>query len=150
MTALPGTRTLRQRAAFLFIVIGAFLLARSVGRDWPHEQTLIYRLEGELARTPLKLEASVTRVGEGEARAGMTVERDGTERANPRQTLRLPDGEYVVTVAWEPRETGARNGAVPAGNRATAAGKEVETSSVHRVTLGGGEVVVSIRPRVSE
>ncbi|HEY3496008.1 MAG TPA: hypothetical protein VGK73_15025 [Polyangiaceae bacterium] len=139
MTALPGTRTLRQRAAFLFLALGGVLLARTVANDWPHEQTLIFRLEGELARTPLRLDTSVTRAGEGEASAGMSIERSGTEGANPRQTLRVPDGEYVVTVAWEERKREGR-----------AAPKEGETSSVHRVTLEGGEVVVSVKPRVSE
>jgi hypothetical protein len=142
MTGLPGTRTLRQRFAFLFLAVGAVLLARAAARDWPHEQRLIFHLEGELARTPLRLDTSVTRVGEGEARAGMTLERDGSERTNPTQTLRVPNGEYVVTVAWEPKQNAVLN--------ALGEPKEVETSSVHRVTLEGGEVVVRVRSRVSE
>jgi hypothetical protein len=145
MTALPGTRTLRQRAAFIFVAVGAVLLLQAVLRDWPREQTLIFRLEGELREIPLKLDTSVTRVGEGEARGGMSIVRAGTERSNPQQTLRLPDGDYVVTVSWEkPRTSGNEALSEPS------APKEVETSSVHRVTLAGGEVVVPVSPRVSE
>jgi len=145
MTALPGTRTVRQRVAFLVVAVGAVLLVQAVARDWPHEQTLIFRLEGELAKTPLKLDTSVTRAGEREARGGMTLVRNGEERDNPRQTLRVPNGDYVVTVVWVEREARPRGGISTAPET-----KEVETSSVHRVTLEGGEVVVPVHPRVSE
>jgi hypothetical protein len=145
MTALPGTPALRRRAALVLLAVGVVLLAQAVQRDWPREQTLIFRLEGGLREIPLKLDTSVTRVGEGEARGGMSVVRDGTERSNPQQTLRLPDGDYVVTVAWERATQGGSS-----GNDAARAAKEVETSSVHRVTLVGGEVVVPVSPRVTE
>jgi len=141
MTQLPGTRSLRQRLAIIVIALGAWFTVSALSSSWPQEQSLVFRLSDELARRPLRLEASVTRVGDVEAAAGITINRSGSETDTPRQTLRLPDGSYVVAVSWQ-LTGGVRN--------TESASKEGETSSVHRVTLSGGEVVVPIGPRVNE
>lgn len=141
MTPLPGSRSLRQRLAIIVVGLGAWFTISALAKNWPKEQTIAFRLSDGLAHEPLRLEASVTRVGDVEASAGLTIARSGSETDTPRQTLRLPDGSYVVAVTWElTRE-------VRAGDSAP---KERETSSVHRVTLSGGEVVVPIGPRVIE
>jgi hypothetical protein len=141
MTPLPGTRSLRQRLAIVVIALGAWFSVSALSSSWPQEQIIAFRLPDELAREPLRLEASVTRVGDVEASAGLTINRSGSETDTSRQTLRLPDGSYVVAVSWQ-LTGGVRN--------AESAPKERETSSVHRVTLSGGEVVVPIGPRVTE
>lgn len=141
MTQLPGTRSLRQRLAVIVLALGAWFAVSALSRDWPREQTLAFRLSDTLAHEPLRLEASVTRVGDVEASAGFSIARSGSENDTARQRLRLPDGSYVVAVTWELTGT-VRN--------ADSAPKEGETSSVHRVTLSGGEVVVPIGPRVPE
>ena len=141
MIALPGTPALRRRLAIIVLALGAWFTISALARDWPREQTLAFRLSDELAHEPLRLEASVTRVGDVEASAGLTIARSGSENDTSRHTLRLPDGSYVVAVTWE-LTAGVRN--------ADSAPKEGETSSVHRVTLSGGEVVVPVGQRVPE
>lgn len=141
MTPLPGTRSLRQRVAIIVVGLGAWFTISALAESWPKEQTIAFRLSDALAHEPLRLEASVTRVGDVEASAGLTIARSGSETDTSRHTLRLPDGSYVVAVAWE------LTGEV---RELELTSKEGETSSVHRVTLSGGEVVVPIGPRVSE
>ena len=139
---LPGTPAWRRRAALGFLVLGAALVGRTVSRDLRHDQTLVFRLDESDRGVPLKLDASLVRVGESDAIAGFRLTRDGSEAADPRQTLRLPDGDYVVTVEWEHVDKDARNIATDT--------KESETSRVERVTLAGGETIVLLRKRVSE
>jgi hypothetical protein len=138
---LPGTPEWRRRAAFAFLAVGLVLASRAVSRDLPHEQTLIFRLSENQRHVPLTLHASLTRVGESEACAGLTVTLSGSEAAangDPRHTLRLPNGDYVVTTRWH---TASGAGAAP---------KEDETSRVERVTLTGGESIVPLVSRAPE
>lgn len=136
---LPGTAALRRRVALGFLAFGAVFAMKALSRDLPHEQTLIFRASETLRRVPLTLRVSLTRVGESEARAGLSVTRTGTEAGDPRQILQVPDGDYVVTLDWTLKETGS-NGAA----------KENETSRVERVTLTGGETVVPLAPRARD
>jgi len=145
---LPGTPQWRRRAAFAFLAVGLVLSAQAVSRDLPHEQTLVFRLSENQRHVPLTLHASLTHVGDGEACAGLSVTRSGTEttaNGDPRHTLRLPNGDYVVTTTWT-YERAER--AVP-GSRAERA-KEEETSRVERVTLTGGEIIVPLVSRARE
>ena len=138
----PGTPAWRRRAALAFLALGGALTVRALSRDTPHEQTLIFRLSEVDRHLPLTLHTTLTRVGESEARAGLSVTRDGSEHTDPRQTLRLPDGDYVVTLDWT---FGAGS-----TNRPGANVKEGETSRALRVTLTGGEIVVPLVQRASE
>jgi hypothetical protein len=133
---LPGTPASRRRLAFVFLGVGTVVSLQALSRDLPHEQTLIFRLSETLRGLPLTLHVSVTRVGESEARAGLSVTRSGSETSDPRQTLRVPDGDYVVTLDWTLK-----------GDRAP---KERETSRVERVTLSGGEITIPLAPRDRE
>jgi hypothetical protein len=139
MTALPGTPGIRRRVALVFLALGAVLAFRTIHQDLPREQTLVFRLDHSLRAAPLSLTATITRAGESEARNGFTLTRTGGERADPRQTFRAPNGDYVLTVDWNPLGDGTSR---PAEKR--------ETSSVHRVTLEGGDIVVPIGPRATE
>jgi len=144
---LPGSPALRRRAALALLAVGLALTAGALSRDLPHEQILIFRLSETERRVPLTLHVSVTRMGESEASAGMTVTRTGSELGDPRQTLRLPDGHYVVTATWTPRNDTVSGG--DAGERVSGA-KEDGTSLVERVTLTGGEIVIRLAPRARE
>ncbi|HTQ02933.1 MAG TPA: hypothetical protein VMI54_03710 [Polyangiaceae bacterium] len=139
---LPGTAAWRRRVAFLFLGVGTVVASRAVSRDLPHDQTFVFRLDESERHEPLKLSASFVRVGESEPRAGVSLSRDGSENADPRQTLHLPNGDYVVTVEWEHVGKAALDDARD--------GKESETSRVERVTLSGGETIVLLPKRVSE
>jgi len=162
---LPGTPAVRRRIAVAFLALGAVLAVRVLSRDLPHEQTLIFRLSETARHVPLTLDVSLTRVGDSDACAGLTVSRTGTESGDPRHTLRLPDGDYVVTARWTPRSDGdnlrmsgttptksAGSGATGAnqGASGTSALKEAGTSRVERVTLTGGEIIVPLASRATE
>jgi len=139
---LPGTPAWRRRAAFVFVGVGTVLASRAVSRDLPHEQTFVFRLDQSERHAPLKLSASFVRVGESEPRAGVSLTRDGSESGDPRQTLSLPNGDYVVTVEWEHVGKATLD--------AASVTKEGETSRVERVTLSGGETIVLLPKRDSE
>ncbi len=139
---LPGTPAWRRRVAFVFIGVGTVVASRAISHDLPHEQTFVFRLDESERHEPLKLSASFVRVGESEPRAGVSLTRDGSEHGDLRQTLDLPNGDYVVTVEWGHVGKGTLAGASDA--------KESETSRVERVTLSGGETIVLLPKRVSE
>jgi hypothetical protein len=139
---LPGTASWRRRVALGFLLLGTVVASRAISSDLPHEQSLIFRLPEEARHAPLKLTASFVRVGESEPRAGLSVTRDGREIGDIHETVRLPNGDYVVTIEWEHVDTSEHGVARE--------DKEDETSRVERVTLSGGELVVSMDKRVLE
>lgn len=147
---LPGSPALRRRAALALLAVGLALTAGALSRDLPHEQILIFRLSETERRVPLTLHVSVTRMGESEASAGMTVTRTGSELGDPRQTLRLPDGHYVVTATWTPRSDQVSGGDDAGDSDSVSGAKEHGTSFVERVTLTGGEIVIRLAPRARE
>jgi hypothetical protein len=150
MTRLPGTPALRRRLALLALVAGGVLILRTADRDLPREQTLVFRPSAELRESPLRLTVTITRSGESEARGGFTLSRESGDRSELRHDFRAPNGDYVITVdvvvparSESPAVTAARGASSPTEEKR-------ETSSVHRVTLGGGDIVVPIGPRVSD
>jgi hypothetical protein len=150
MTLLPGTPALRRRLAVVALVIGGLLLLRTAERDLPREQALIFRTSSELRGAPVRLTATITRAGESEARSGFTLTRASGDKNDLRHTFRAPNGDYVVTVDFLlpglAASTADNSVAPPAAPSPTIR----ETSSVHRVTLTAGDIVVPIGPRVSE
>jgi hypothetical protein len=150
MTLLPGTPALRRRLALLALVIGGLLVLRAADRDLPREQTLIFRTAPELREGPLRLTATITRAGDSEPRGGFTVNREPGDRSELRHTFRAPNGEYVVTVDFAVPGAAPSTTGTPVASPGPPAEEKRETSSVHRVTLTGGDIVVPIGPRVSE
>jgi hypothetical protein len=147
MTLLPGTPALRRRLALLALVVGGLLVLRTADRDLPRDQTLIFRPSTELNGLRLELTATLTRAGESEPRGGFTLTRESGERSALPHTLRAPNGDYVLTVDFSvPAPPASAAGTAPSGPSE----EKRETSSVHRVTLGGGDIVVPIGPRVSD
>jgi len=147
MTGLPGTPGARRRLALIFLALAVFAVVKTIDADLPRDQALVFRLGDGLRGAPLRLTATITRAGEGEARSGFTLTRSGDERSDPRQAFRAPNGDYLVTVDIE---TVQRGSAPPAEGQDRVPTEKRETSSVHRVTLEGGDIVVPIGPRVSE
>lgn len=145
---LPGTPAWRRRVAVAFLALGAVLAVRVLSRDLPHEQTLIFRLSETLRHVPLTLNVSLTHIGDSDACAGLTVSRTGTESGDPRHTLRLPDGDYVVTASWTLRSDG--DNLRTTGTERVQGRKEDGTSRVERVTLTGGEIIVPLASRATE
>ena len=143
---LPGTAALRRRLALGCLALGAVLASRGFSRDLPHEQTLIFRLGNAVGRPRLKLSATLLRVGESEPSAGFTIVHDGNASGDPVQKLRLPNGDYVVTVEWQ-ENSGVAEPESTAKPRVMET-KESETSLVERVTLTGGDTIVQLEKRV--
>jgi hypothetical protein len=150
MTLLPGTPALRRRLALVALVVGALLVLRTAERDLPREQTLVFRTSSELRGAPVRLTASITRAGESEARSGFTIARASGDRNDIRHTFRAPNGDYVLTVDFLFPEAASSTADGAVAPPATPSPTIRETSSVHRVTLGGVDIVVPIGPRVSE
>jgi hypothetical protein len=133
MTLIPQSPAFRRRAALALLVVGGVLVLRTVDRDLPREQTVVFRLAEDLRSTPLNMTATLTRAGDSEPQGGFSLTRTGDEPGDPRKTFRARNGDYLVTVDWNPI----------AAEKPTGDAKP-ETSTVHRVTLAGGDIVVPI------
>jgi hypothetical protein len=125
----------RRRIAALFLVLGGVLLAVTVAKDYPREQPVVFRLADKRAVT---LIASFTKVGEAQARSGITLSLPDRRLTDVSHVIHAPNGDYIVTV--ELRRTSSKSG--------TDASEE--TSVSQRVSLSGSEVVVFVPPRASE
>jgi hypothetical protein len=139
---LPGTPSTRRRVALGFLLLGTVVASRTISSDLPHDQVVVFRLGPAERHAPLRLHASFVRAGESEPLLGVNVTRDGSESGDVRETVRLPNGDYVVTLEWEHVATSEQH--------AGGDDKENETSRVERVTLSGGEIVVPLEKRVLE
>jgi hypothetical protein len=109
---------LRRRAAVVVLAVLAVVLFQTVSRDLPREQTLIFRfpLGGRTSAT--ELTASFTRVGEREARAGVTLSLRGVTGHDIRCSVHLPNGDYIVTVELTETAT-ADSGSSVSDNKST-------------------------------
>jgi hypothetical protein len=109
----------RRRAALIVLALLAFVLFHTISRDLPREQQLVFRFPlGE--RPPAEeLTASFTRVGEREARAGISLSLRELKGHDIRCSVHLPNGDYIVTV--ELTEGAANSGSkeTPASNKKT-------------------------------
>lgn len=152
---------LRRRAAVVVLAVLAVVLFQTVSRDLPREQTLIFRFPLGGRTDATELTASFTRVGEREARAGVTLSLREVAGHDIRCSVHLPNGDYIVTVEL----TGGANGSSVSDNKsahrapqnsgtltARDAASEIrsETMVVRRVTLEGAESVVPLGARTSE
>jgi hypothetical protein len=89
---------LRRRAAVVVLALLAVVLFQTVSRDLPREQTLIFRFPLGERTDATALTASFTRVGESEARAGVTLSLREVVGHDIRCSVHLPNGDYIVTV----------------------------------------------------
>lgn len=135
---------LRSLLARVMLVGGIASVAAILARDAPHEQTLTIRL-GELQVS--RVDGVVTRIGDEDSDPIAGFSRDFRE-GSPRfvhHTFSAPNGTYSVVITLRP----ARGSEIPGGvaGTETPAGDggpiPSETSFERRVSLGGGEVIVS-------
>jgi hypothetical protein len=143
MIGAHGEGAGRRRFAFLFLVAGAALLVATVGKDYPREQPIVFRLADQRAAT---LTASFTKVGDAEALTGFTMSLPDRALRDVNHTIRVPNGDYLVTVELRRPHRGSAAGT--GGPEASAS--SVETSVSRRVSLSGSEVVVPVPARASE
>ena len=113
-----------------------------MSKDYPREQPIVFRLPDTKRAT---LVASFTRVGETEPSTGFTLELPERAFRDVNHAVRLPNGNYIVTVeVRRGRSSGRRD-----GGQSREPSPE-ETSVSERVTLSGSEIVVPVPARASE
>lgn len=125
------------------LVGGVALVASIVGRSAPHEQTIKVRF-GD--REVTHVDGVVTRVGDDEPTAGFSRDFPGAfdrsavapRPSNVSHSFSAPNGTYIVvitlTLRTPDRENEQTEGRAPI---------PTETSFERRVSLAGGEVIVS-------
>jgi hypothetical protein len=125
---------LRRRAAVVVLALLAVVLFQTVSRDLPREQTLIFRFPLGERTDATELTASFTRVGEREARAGVTLSLREVTGHDIRCSVHLPNGDYIVTV--ELTETAsAEHGSSVSDNKST---RPIPQNSVAQTTPSAG------------
>ncbi len=131
MTSAPATalrEALRGRAGRGVLLLGALAAALSLGRSWPHDQTVHFVL-GDAAPRVEELEACWTETGSDECSREVTYRfARGTAPRVVTDPLRAADGDYAVQIA-----------VVADGARA---------SVQRRVTLGGGVTSIDLSARL--
>lgn len=108
---------------------GVVAVATVVTRSAPQDQTLVIRLRG--GEPVSRVEGVVTREGDSEATAGFSQDFRGTAPRSVRHTFSAPNGTYIIVINLRGGVAGEQNPNQP------------ETSFERRVSLGGGEVIVS-------
>lgn len=155
----------RRRAALIVLALLAFVLFHTISRDLPREQPLVFRFPLGERPDANELTASFTRVGEREARAGITLSLRELKGHDVRCSVHLPNGDYIVTVELTEGATdtekknaspnkngseGALTGTYPEDVNKGPSRNRVETLFVRRVTLEGAESIVPLGARTSE
>jgi len=137
-----GARNKRRRLGVLVLVIGAVAIFVTASKDYPREQPIVFRLPDT---KPSTLVASFTKVGEMEASTGFTLELPDRAFRDVNHAIRVPNGDYIVTVEVRHRRSSGRRDGSPSREQSPE-----ETSVSERVTLSGSEVVVPVPARASE
>ncbi len=134
---------LRGILARVVLVGGVALVASLVSRAAPKEQTLAIALESRQVR---RIEGVVTRQGDAEPTAGFSQDFPTASPRVVRHTFSAPDDTYIVVITLHDaaREADAR-ALAPLGRGSAGEDRPIpsETSFERRVSLAGGEVIVS-------
>lgn len=132
MNHAPEDASRRRRlGALLVLAVGVAVVATSFGGAAPREQPVVFRLPSATPGRATALAADFTPAGDAEPLAGLTLSIDGAPGREVRQTVRLPDGDYIVSV-----ELTWGDAAGPS------APTKSETTYARRVTLNGHETLV--------
>ena len=123
--APPGP--VRRAAARLVLVAGLGLALVSLLPQLPREQTLVFRVQENHVQ---RLAVTFTPQGEREARGGFTLSFPSRAPSPIRHQLEIPNGEYELSIELTRDVRGVS--------------REPETSFVRRVTLDGGETIISL------
>lgn len=121
----PKWRSLLARVT---LVGGIALVSTYLARTAPHDQKLAIRCGAHDVR---HLAAAITRQGDDEPTAGFSQEFPRGSPSLVRHTFSAPNGTYIVVITLTDHLTGDLN-PIP-----------TETTFERRVTLVGGEVIVS-------
>lgn len=125
---------LRSLLARVLLIGGIALVASFVARSAPHDQTVVVRLN---SRQVSRVSAVITRSGDTEPAAGFSQDFAGGSPARVRHTFSAPNGTYIVVITLTDRPLPVDGGS--GGSRPIPS----ETSFERRVSLAGGEVIVS-------
>jgi len=121
----PKLKAIVARAV---LIGGVALIATMASRHVPREQTLAFRLG---SRDIARIEDSVTLSGDDEPTAGFSRVFPEKSPRIVRHSFKAPTGTYIVVVTYVERVTG------------DAGPNLIETTFERRVSLAGGEVIVS-------
>jgi hypothetical protein len=125
---------LRSLLARVVLLGGVALLVTFAARNAPHDQTLAIRLGN---REVTRVEGSVTKLGDDEPTAGFSQVFPDKSPKFVRHEFRAATGTYIVVISFE--EKIARTVGVTGDTSPNLS----ETSFERRVSLVGGEVIVS-------
>jgi hypothetical protein len=125
----PKLRSLLARVA---LIGGVALVASVTLRAAPHEQNIVVRLDGRDVR---RVTGVVTRQGDDEPAAGFSRDFPGGAPRSVRHAFSAPNDTYIVVITLQEAPASESEGARPPIPR--------ETSFERRVSLAGGEVIVS-------
>jgi hypothetical protein len=128
----------RRHGALVVLAVGAAILLALFEPDFPRDQTLVFRLPSSDA-TPHELEVAFTPVGATRATQGFSIALTEPQRREIRHEVRLPNGDYLVTIELTSTHYSASNAPV-----------KLETSAVRRVTLSGQETLIVLDGEGSE
>ncbi|HEX6276861.1 MAG TPA: hypothetical protein VFZ53_27665 [Polyangiaceae bacterium] len=137
----PDGARKRRRLGGVVLALGGVVVIATVSKDYPREQPIVFRLPDT---KPATLVASFTRAGNVEPHAGFTLELPERAFRDVNHVIRVPNGDYIVTVELRRPDatgTGQRDDAGVTRRRTE------ETSVSRRVSLGGSEVVVPVPAR---
>jgi hypothetical protein len=121
----------RRWSALLVLVVGALLALTTLNRSVPKEQPLVFRLPQHPEFTATALAAQLTPAGQREPIAGVSIALDSPQPREVRRPLRVPDGDYIVSVELTWNHSSGPSAPV-----------KTETSRTHRVSLTGHETLV--------
>ena len=132
---------LRSLLARLTLVGGGALVVSLLARSAPTEQTLAIALE---SRQISRIDGVVTREGDREPTAGFSQDFAGKSPRVVRHRFSAPSGTYIVVITVRDRPSG-ENHDVGGAERQPGERRPIpdETSFERRVSLAGGEVIVS-------
>jgi hypothetical protein len=131
----PKLRSLLARVA---LIGGVALVASIVMRAAPHDQNIVLRLD---SRHYKRVSGVVTRVGDSEPTVGFARDFPSSSPRTLRHTFSAPNDTYIVVITLEEAEEAEQ--APGAGGSGASPPIPRETSFERRVSLAGGEVIVS-------
>ena len=122
---------LKSLLARVCLVGGGALVATYVARSAPHDQTIAIRAG---SRDLQRIDGVVTRVGDDEPTVGFAMSFPSASPRTIRHTFSAPNGTYIVVITLAERGGDGPGDLNPI---------PTETSFERRVSLVGGEVIVS-------
>jgi hypothetical protein len=125
---------LKSLLARVTLVGGVALVATFTARNAPHDQTIAIRCSGHDVRHIDAVVTLFTGERDEEPSAGFSQDFVGGAPSLVRHTFSAPNGTYIVVITFRETVTGSAGDLNPI---------PTETTFERRVSLSGGEVIVS-------